>query len=158
PGEGQSDEQAQANSERSAARAAQEAARAQEQAMRGQADAAQEAAQALAMAAQSMSQSNEPGDDDSPGQESSHKPGSKSGKNSDKPGSKPAMAKNSSKGIQGSEGSADGIPLAASDMGISASDWAKLTPLTQRELLNVSQQTGPASYREMIKNYYVRVA
>ena len=37
-------------------------------------------------------------------------------------------------------------------------DWARLGPLTRQELLNAAQQNGPPAYREMIKNYYVRIA
>jgi hypothetical protein len=43
-------------------------------------------------------------------------------------------------------------------MGISASDWAKLPPLVRKELMNAAQQSGPPAYREMIKNYFVKIA
>jgi hypothetical protein len=44
------------------------------------------------------------------------------------------------------------------ELGISAGDWARLAPLQRQELLNAAQQSGPPAYREMIKNYYVRIA
>jgi hypothetical protein len=49
-------------------------------------------------------------------------------------------------------------PASVSALGISGGDWAKLPPIMQRELMNASQQSGPPAYKEMIKNYYVRVA
>jgi hypothetical protein len=48
--------------------------------------------------------------------------------------------------------------MVVQELGISAGDWARLGPLTRRELLNAAQQSGPPAYREMIKNYYVRIA
>ena len=43
-------------------------------------------------------------------------------------------------------------------IGVTADQWAKLPPLAQKDLLNAAQQSGPPSYRQMIKDYYVRIA
>jgi hypothetical protein len=56
------------------------------------------------------------------------------------------------------DGKTDARPKSVQELGISASDWAKLGPLMQQDLLNAAQQTGPPAYREMIKNYYIRIA
>ncbi|HUO10792.1 MAG TPA: hypothetical protein VM008_20995 [Phycisphaerae bacterium] len=50
------------------------------------------------------------------------------------------------------------MPKAVEDVGIAPSDWAKLPPTMQEQLLNSAQQSGPPAYREMIKNYYSRIA
>src|SRR4029079_8465691 len=55
-------------------------------------------------------------------------------------------------------GSHDGRPQSVQQLGISAGDWARLGPLQRQELLNAAQQSGPPAYREMIKNYYVKIA
>ena len=55
-------------------------------------------------------------------------------------------------------GGSDERPPAVSELGISASDWARLGPAQQRELMNAAQQSGPPGYQSMIKNYYVRIA
>jgi hypothetical protein len=52
----------------------------------------------------------------------------------------------------------DARPAEVKDVGIPASDWAKLPPLMQQQLLNAAQQKGPPAYQELIKNYYVRIA
>jgi hypothetical protein len=52
----------------------------------------------------------------------------------------------------------DGRPESVKEIGISASDWAKLPPLTQQQLLNAAQQSGPPGYQEAIKNYFVKIA
>ena len=64
----------------------------------------------------------------------------------------------SSQGVRSSYGEGGNRPEAVKALGISASDWARLPTLLRKELLNAAQQSGPASYREMIKNYYVRIA
>src|SRR5665213_2448774 len=46
----------------------------------------------------------------------------------------------------------------AAALGISPADWAKLPPLMQKQLQNASQQSGPPAYREMIKDYYIRLS
>jgi hypothetical protein len=52
----------------------------------------------------------------------------------------------------------DHRPSAVKDIGISPSDWARLPPGLQEQLLNAAQQKGPPAYQEMIKSYYVRIA
>jgi hypothetical protein len=44
------------------------------------------------------------------------------------------------------------------DIGLSPSDWARLPPHMQEQLLHSAQQSGPPSYHDMIKNYYSRLA
>ena len=62
-------------------------------------------------------------------------------------------------GIAASEnGGNNKVPGSVAALGINASDWAKLPPIMQKELMNASQQSGPPAYKEMIKNYYVRIA
>ena len=79
---------------------------------------------------------------------------------SKQPSAKPGQALDSKDGISVVDGSgtADGRPENVRMLGISASDWVKLGPATQQELLNAAQQNGPPAYQEMIKNYYVRIA
>jgi hypothetical protein len=82
-----------------------------------------------------------------------------------------APATHSSRQVAGNIGNGSGIransadvasndarPAPVKDVGIPASDWAKLPPLMQQQLLNAAQQKGPPAYQEMIKNYYVRIA
>jgi hypothetical protein len=65
----------------------------------------------------------------------------------------------SSQGISGLQaGGANGRPESVKAMGISAADWARLPPLVRKELMNAAQQSGPPAYREMIKNYFVKIA
>ena len=62
-------------------------------------------------------------------------------------------------GIRGqATGASNTPPAAVLDLGISAGDWARLPPMMQQNLLTASQQSGPPAYREMIRNYYIRVA
>ena len=49
-------------------------------------------------------------------------------------------------------------PKEVQDVGISPSDWARLSPELQSQLLHSAQQPGPPGYRDMIKNYYSRIA
>ncbi len=143
---------ARASPRQSAAQAAQEAAQAQQQAQQPNPAAAAEAAQALAQASQAAQaalpgqgppeQGTEPGQD--PGQETATLPG---------------QTPDSKQGITGTkEGGNNKIPAAVAALGINASDWAKLPPMMQKELMNASQHSGPPAYKEMIKNYYIRVA
>ncbi|HWE04871.1 MAG TPA: DUF4175 family protein [Tepidisphaeraceae bacterium] len=134
--------------QQTAAQAAQEAAQAQQQALQPNPAAAAEAAQALAQAAQAAEQG-------LPGQgppEQGTEPGTE-------PGEHPHPVADPKLGIAANETGGDNKPPAAVlALGISASDWAKLPPIMQKELMNASQQSGPPAYKEMIKNYYVRVA
>ena len=62
-------------------------------------------------------------------------------------------------GIAGQDSGGDNKPPASvAALGINGSDWSKLGKTMQQQLLNASQQSGPPAYKEMIKNYYVRVA
>jgi hypothetical protein len=50
------------------------------------------------------------------------------------------------------------VPAAVRDLGLSAEDWARLPALAQRDLLNTAQQTPPPEYREMARDYFVKLA
>jgi hypothetical protein len=50
------------------------------------------------------------------------------------------------------------IPKEVQDVGVAPSDWVKLPPDLQDQLLHSAQQPGPPGYRDMIKNYYSRIA
>ena len=151
PGAGKP-EAGQGQPEQTAAQAAQEAAQAQQQALQPNPAAAAEAAQALAQAAQAAEQG-------LPGQgppEQGTEPGNEPGEHT---GTHPHQASDPKMGITASADGGDNKPPAAVlALGISASDWAKLPPIMQKELMNASQQSGPPAYKQMIKNYYVRIA
>jgi hypothetical protein len=142
------DGQADAGQPESAAQRAEEAAAVQPQAMQSNPQAAQEAANALqrAAAANAQRQPGKPDDDQTTGQEPGHA--------TDLP--MPALV--SSQGISPQQGDGAARPEAVRALGISAADWARLPTLLRGELMNAAQQTGPPEYREMIKNYYVRIA
>ena len=140
--------QAEAGQEQSAAQRAEEAAAVQPQAMQSNPQAAQEAANALARAAAANAQ-REPGQPDQ-GKTSGQEPGQAT--------DLPTPALVSSQGISPQAGDGAARPEAVKALGISAADWARLPTLLRGELMNAAQQTGPPTYREMIKNYYVRIA
>ena len=76
-----------------------------------------------------------------------------------KPGSKPGKSSNPQQGINiMGVANVDSRPESVREVGISASDWAKLPPMTQQQLLNASQQSGPPGYQDRIKNYFVKIA
>jgi hypothetical protein len=50
------------------------------------------------------------------------------------------------------------VPAAVRDLGLSAEDWARLPELAQRDLLNTAQQNPPLQYREMVRDYFVKLA
>jgi hypothetical protein len=50
------------------------------------------------------------------------------------------------------------VPAAVRDLGLSADDWARLPPLARRDLLNTAQQSPPAAYRQMVRDYFVKLA
>ena len=52
----------------------------------------------------------------------------------------------------------DERPASVKEIGISASDWARLPPLAQQQLMNAAQQSGPPAYQERIKKYFVKIA
>jgi hypothetical protein len=145
-----------ADAQQQAAQSAQEAAAVQPQALEPNAQAAQEAANALNQAAQANAQAQSgqphPGEPDS-GKETGQEPGQAS-----EPFNLPLPALVSSQGISAQYGNGSGRPEAVKALGISAADWARLPELMRKELMTAAQQSGPPSYREMIKNYYVRIA
>jgi hypothetical protein len=57
-----------------------------------------------------------------------------------------------------SNGREDLIPQEVRNVGVAPSDWIKLSPEYQDQLLHSAQQPGPPEYRDMIKNYYTRIA
>jgi hypothetical protein len=139
-----------------AARRAQEAAAVQPQALQSNAQAAQEAANALQKAAEANAQAQpgqphpgQPSDAQTTGQEPG-KPGS--------PMSVPLPSLVSANGISAQQGTGGAQPESVKALGISAGDWARLPTLMRQELMNAAQQSAPPTYREMIKNYYVRIA
>jgi hypothetical protein len=156
-----------------AAASAQEARAAQDEAMNGRADAASQAARALsqaAKAAQSASRqqfaqmaANNPAlgramqqqqqqTQPTPGQ------GEEAGQSPSRP-STPSQTPDSREGVNvTSVARVDGRPEAVKEIGISASDWARLPPLAQQQLLNAAQQSGPPGYQQQIKNYFVKIA
>lgn len=153
---------------RQAARGAQEAAQSQQQAVNnandpGRAlDASRQAAAALQEAAAAMAAStaaSSAASTDSVAtapEEQTPSQGLGKGEQVGRPSS--ARALESRNGIGVSAGGTDDRPASVQQLGISAGDWARLGPLTRQELLNAAQQNGPPAYREMIKNYYVRIA
>lgn len=145
-----------ADAQQQAAQSAQEAAAVQPQALEPNAQAAQEAANALNQAAQANAEAQAgqppPGEPDS-GKETGEEPGQAS-----EPFNLPLPALVSAQGISAQYGNGSGRPEAVKALGISAADWARLPELMRKELMTAAQQSGPPSYREMIKNYYVRIA
>jgi hypothetical protein len=139
-----------------AARSAQEAAAVQPQALQPNAQAAQEAANALQQAAAANAAA-QPGQPHAGQPEASKTSGEEPGKPG-QPMNIPLPALVSSDGISLSQGSATAQPESVRALGISAGDWARLPTLMRSELMNAAQQSGPPTYREMIKNYYVRIA
>lgn len=149
------------------AQAVQAARSAQAQAARGNAGAAREAARALAQASQTLAPSrgssgNAPGAEPAsaggstpgnstggPGFPGPSGPGTANGGNGNGTGSSPFEA--------GTVAAAD-TPKEVKEIGIAPSDWIRLSPAMQDQLLHAAQQGGPPSYRDMIKNYYYRIA
>jgi hypothetical protein len=145
-----------AEASQQAARRAQEAAAVQPQALQPDAQAAQEAANALQQAAEANAQA-QPGQA-KPGQPSDAQT---TGQEPGKPGlpmAIPGPALVSVNGISAQDGTGGAQPESVKALGISAGDWARLPTLMRKELMNAAQQSGPPTYREMIKNYYVRIA
>jgi hypothetical protein len=60
--------------------------------------------------------------------------------------------------IRPAPGGVPPLPKSVEEIGVSPSDWARLPANTQQQLLNSAQQSGPPAYRDMIKNYYSRIA
>jgi len=152
PEQGQAD-QGQAKPEQSTAQAAQEAAQAQQQSRQdSNANAAADAAQALAQASHEAQQALPGQEQAEAGQDPAMDPG-------EEPGHVPGQTPDSKKGIAGTDtGGNNKLPPSVEALGINASEWAKLPPMMQKELMNASQHSGPPAYKEMIKNYYIRVS
>jgi hypothetical protein len=145
------------------AQAVQAARNAQAQAASGNPTAAREAARQLAQASRSLSPdaANSP----SPGDQPAAAPGGQNG-----PAAPDALPGPSADGSGGSGNGTGARPVppgavAAADtpkevqeIGIAPSDWIRLSPAMQNQLLHAAQQGGPPSYRDMIKNYYYRIA
>jgi hypothetical protein len=140
--------------EQQAARRAQEAAAVQPQALQSNPQApAEEAANALEQAAEANAAAQ-------PGQPHPGEPdeGKTTGEEAAHATNLPMPALVSINGISVQQGDATGQPESVRALGISAGDWARLPTLMRNELMNAAQQSGPPTYREMIKNYYVRIA
>jgi hypothetical protein len=145
------------------AQAVQAARSAQAQAASGNPAAAREAARQLAQASRSLSP--DAANSSSPGDRPAAAPGGQNG-----PGAPAALPGPSADGSGGSGNGTGARPVppgtvAAADtpkevqeIGIAPSDWIRLTPAMQNQLLHAAQQGGPPSYRDMIKNYYYRIA
>jgi hypothetical protein len=152
-----------------AAASAQEARAAQDEAMNGRADAASQAARALGQAAKSAQSAsrqqfvqmaaNNPALGRAMQQQQS-KQQQPSGQADDSgPPSAPSQTPDSREGVNvTSVARVDGRPEAVKEIGISASDWARLPPLAQQQLLNAAQQSGPPGYQQQIKNYFIKIA
>lgn len=137
-----------------AAQAAQEAAQAEQEALQQNAAAAHEAANALNHAAQQMAKA-VPGLNPDNGQDQGQDQDADA---SQDPSQNHGRALESKEGITASDGTPIIIPAAVRDIGISEDQWAKLPDLVRKDLMNAAQQSGPPAYRQMIKDYYVRVA
>jgi hypothetical protein len=149
---------------RQAAQGAQEALQAQQQAMNinADADAIRQAAAALQQAAAAMAAASASGESSESSVAAADEQAETGG--DVKAASETASARAASRtldsrtGTGTGAGSHDGRPQSVQELGISAGDWARLAPLQRQDLLNAARQSGPPAYREMIKNYYVRIA
>jgi len=143
-----------------AAGAAQEATQAQQEASQQNPAAADEAARALSRAATAMadavSKSMRPGNDN--GQAEDGEQAEDTGKASPERSTQPGQAPDPKEGISVTAADAGAVPAAVRDVGITPDQWAKLPPMARKDLLNAAQQSGPPAYRQMIKDYYVKVA
>ncbi|MGN6370049.1 MAG: hypothetical protein ACTHN5_17470 [Phycisphaerae bacterium] len=159
----------------SAAQAVQAARNAQSAAASGDPAAAQQAAEQLSQASQELLNGNPGGDTrsgQSPGQNSAGSnassgsaPGRPGGNAGSAASAGPASGNPNAPGGNGSgllsspqQKPPAQMPKPVEDIGLSPSDWAKLPPNTQEQLLNAAQQSGPPAYRDAIKNYYSRIA
>jgi hypothetical protein len=149
---------------RQAAQGAQEAVQAQQQAVNNNADAGaiRQADAALQQAAAAMAAANASGEASASSVAGADEQAETGGEVADANQTTSARATSHDRdprsGTGTGAGSHDGRPQSVQELGISAGDWARLGPLQRQELLNASQQSGPPVYREMIKNYYVRIA
>ena len=143
-----------------AAQAAQEAQAAQRQAMAPNPAAAAQAAAALARvtaaAARASHDSSQSSGQQSPTGQSADAGASRDSQNSD---ATPGHGVNSTSGVQAqNSGGRNTPPAAVLDLGVSPADWARLPPQMQQELLSASQQSAPPAYRQMVRDYYTKIA
>jgi hypothetical protein len=146
---------------REAAQAAQEAQAAQRQALAPNPAAAAQAAAALARATAAAARASRSDSSQSSGQQSPTGQSADAGasRNSQNSDATPGHGANSSSGIQSqNSGGRNTPPAAVLDLGVSPADWARLPPQMQQELLSASQQSAPPAYREMVRDYYTKIA
>ena len=136
-----------------AAQAAQEAAQAQQDASQQNPVAARQAARALAKAAQAMAKAAQPGQ---PGQNEPGQENQQASRQSKKPGM--GRSDDPKEGASLLSGLPISLPASVLDMGISADQWAVLPPLVKKDLINAAQQSGPPAYRQMMREYFAKVA
>lgn len=135
-------------------------------AAQGNSNAAQTAAGALSQAEQTLGSM---GGQASSGQGAT--PGGTAGSQtgtSGTPGQGAGMASTqttSTGGHSGGQGSGMGadkavgsVPTAVSALGISPAQWVKLGALRQKQLLNSARQSIPPGYRQMVRDYYEKIA
>lgn len=83
---------------------------------------------------------------------------------SGQPGGQPTASANTSGGNAGTgaritpTASKDTRPDEVKAVGIAPSDWARLPPAMQEQLLHSARQKGPPEYQSQIKHYYQRIA
>ncbi len=143
---------AQARARQTPAQAAQEAAQAQQDAGQQNPAAAQQAANALKQAARAMAKATpgmEPGPPE-PGQTPQNEPAKM-------PSPVAGKSQDSKQGISFANLPIT-LPASVLDLGITADQWAVLPPLVKKDLLNAAQQNGPPEYRQMMRDYFAKVA
>ncbi|NNM85595.1 MAG: DUF4175 family protein [Phycisphaerales bacterium] len=131
-----------------AAQRIQAALAAQQQAGQGSATAAQQAAQALAVAGEQISQA--------AGLTAPSQMAAGTGQSGSAPGL--SAQGGSGAGINAPQQINDKPPTAVASLGISPADWRNLGPLQRQNLVNAAGQKIPAGYRDMIRQYYLRLA
>jgi hypothetical protein len=134
-----------------AAQAAQEAAQAQRDASQQNPAAAQQAARALSRAAQAMAKATQPGQGEAPGPQAN-------GQQAKQPTPGKGRSDDPKEGASILAGLPLSLPASVLDMGISADQWAMLPPLVKKDLINAAQQSGPPAYRQMMREYFAKVA
>ncbi|MGC8552626.1 MAG: DUF4175 family protein [Phycisphaerae bacterium] len=131
-----------------AAERIQAALAAQQQAGQGSAAAAQQASQALAAAGEQISQA--------AGLTAQSQMAGGTGQNSASPGT--SGQGGGGGGINAPQQMNDKPPADVASLGISPADWRNLGPLQRQNLVNAAGQKIPAGYRDMIRQYYLRLA
>jgi hypothetical protein len=146
----------------STAQAVQAARNAQSQAASGNPAAAAQAADQLAQASQQLISGNNPsrssGAPSSTPSNGAMAQGPPTGSSSGPSSSTPGSPTGSGKPRLPPSAPLRPLPKSVEEIGVSPSDWARLPANTQQQLLNSAQQSGPPAYRDMIKNYYSRIA